>query len=141
MTQELIRHAIESIGRLQQATNPPLIEVLRPWMVITGLTFKDALHVSYADLQGGLDAIHEKLNGVLDVLDEDQLQEAACRCLKTVTVYGEMMKDGDVAVRHGQNIEWDGNAWNYVTDPKLRQRGSSKSYAQAMTAVREMVGT
>lgn len=140
MSQEMIRHAIQSIARLQQATNPPLIEVLRPWMVITGLTFKDALHVSYEDLQRGLDAVHEKLSGVLDVLDEDQLQEAACRSLKTVTVYGEMMTDGDVAVRHGQNIDWDGSSWNYVTDPKLRQRGASKSYAEALAAVREIVG-
>lgn len=141
MPQSTIREAIESIARLQQATNPPIIEVLRPWMIVTGLTFKDALHVSYADLQKGLDAIHDKLSGVLDVLDEDQLQEAACRSLKTVTVYGEMITDGDVAVRHGQNIEWDGSAWNYVTDPKLRQRGSSKSYAEALTTVRQIVGS
>jgi len=141
MSQTTLKDAILEIRKLEDDTNVPIIDILRPWMAITGLTFKDALHLTPADAINGLIAVHKKLGEVLDVLDEDQLQEAACRCLKTVTVYGELITDGDVAVRHGQNIQWDGNTWVFITDPKMRQRGSSKSYSEALKIVREFIGS
>ncbi len=137
MPQITIKEAIQEIGSLTD--DKPIIDILRPWMAITGLTFKDALHLSHGEAIEGLKAVHNKLGEVLDVLDEDQLQEAACRCLKDITVYGEMMSHGDVTVRHGQNLNWDGTAWIYISDPKLRQRDSSKSYAEALKIVREIV--
>lgn len=139
MPQNTIKGAIQEIAGLMEDTNVPIIDVLRPWMAITGLSFKDALHLTHHDALKGLAAVYGKLGEVLDVLDEDQLQEAACRCLKTITVYGEMITDGTVAVRHGQNIEWDGNNWAFITDPKMRQRGTSKSYSEALKIVREIV--
>ena len=141
MPQITLKEAIAEIGNLRESPNVPIIDVLRPWMAITGLTFKDALHLTHNDAIEGLLRVHTKLAEVLDVLDEDQIQEAACRCLKTVTVYGEMITDGTVAVRHGQNIAWDGSTWHYTADPKMRQRGSTKSYSEALAAVREAMGT
>jgi len=141
MSQITLKEAIVEIGNLTENTNLPIIDILRPWMAITGLTFKDALHLTHNDAVEGLLRVHTKLAEVLDVLDEDQIQEAACRCLKTVTIYGEMITDGTVAVRHGQNIVWDGSDWHFTADPKMRQRGSSKSYREALTAVRELMGT
>lgn len=141
MPQITMKDAIREIKTLAEDTNVPIIDVLRPWMVLTGLTFKDALHLTHHDAIEGLMRVYAKLAEVLDVLDDDQIQEAACRCLKNITVYGEMITDGEVALRHGQTISWDGSTWHYTTDPKLRQRGSSKSYAEALNAVREMLGT
>jgi len=140
MPQITMKDAIREIKTLSEDTNVPIIDVLRPWMVITGLTFKDALHLTHHDAIEGLMRVYAKLAEVLDVLDDDQVQEAACRCLKRITVYGEMITDGTVAVRHGQNVEWDGASWLYTADPKLRQRGSTKSYREALAAVREIVG-
>jgi hypothetical protein len=137
---QTIKEAIASIKDLEEKTNAPLIDVLRPWMTITGLGFKDALHLVHQDLIKGLMRVHDKLGESLDIFDEDQLQEAACRCLGRVTVYGEMITDGDIAIRHGQNIEWDGATWVYIADAKMRQRGTSKSYPVALAAVREIVG-
>jgi len=137
---QTIKDAINSIKDLETKTNAPLIDVLRPWMTITGLGFKDALHLVHQDLVEGLMRVHEKLGESLDIFDEDQLQEAACRCLGRVTVYGDMITDGDIAIRHGQNIEWDGTMWLYISDPKMRQRGTTKSYTQALATVREIVG-
>jgi len=141
MSQITLKEAIQEVSKIKEGANLPIIDILRPWMAITGLTFKDALHLTHKDAVEGLMRVHTKLSEVLDVLDEDQIQEAACRCLKTVTVYGEMITDGTVAVRHGQNIAWDGTTWHYTADPKMRQRGTTKSYAEALGAVREMMGT
>ena len=140
MPQITLKQAIVEIGNLRENTNVPIIDILRPWMAITGLTFKDALHLTHRDALDGLMRVYGKLGDVIDVLDEDQIQEAACRCLKTVTVYGEMITDGTVAVRHGQNIAWDGTTWHYTADPKMRQRGSTKVYAEALAAVRGAMG-
>ena len=137
---QTVKESIASLKNLDPDTNAPLIDVLRPWMVITGLGFKDALHLVHKDLVEGLMRVFKKLGDSLDIFDEDQLQEAACRCLGRVTVYGEMIIDGDTGIRHGQNIEWDGSTWNYITDAKMRQRGTSKSYPEALKTVREIVG-
>lgn len=137
---QTIKDAIASLKTLDHETNAPIIDVLRPWMVITGLGFKDALHLVQQDVIEGLMRVHNKLGESLDIFDDDQLQEAACRCLGRVTVYGEMITDGETAIRHGQNIEWDGSTWVYIADAKMRQRGTSTSYPEALKAVREIVG-
>jgi len=138
---QTIKDAIASLRDLDQDTNAPLIDVLRPWMLVTGLGFKDALHLVHKDLIEGLMRVYKKLGDSIDIFDEDQLQEAACRCLGRVTVYGEMITDGDGdGIRHGQNIEWDGNTWNYIADAKMRLRGASKSYPEALKTVQEIVG-
>lgn len=140
MTQVSIKEAINSLEALLDSAKVKLIDVLRPWMVITNLEFKDAVHLNYGAALEGLLNVHSKLKEMTDVLDDDQLQEAACRCLKDITVYGEDITDGEIAVRHSQKLSWDGNNWNYTADPKLRQRGTSKSYLEALAAVREMMG-
>jgi hypothetical protein len=137
---QTVKDAIASIANIGHDTNSPLIDILRPWMTITGLGFKDALHLVHHDLIEGLMRVHNKLGESLDIFDEDQLQEAACRCLGRVTVYGEMITDGDIAIRHGQNIEWDGTTWVFISDPKMRMRGTSKSYPEALATVQKIVG-
>jgi|GEM_PF-3769515 len=132
------------IGGLAQmlegnAATTPLIKLLRPWLVITGLEFKDAVHLTSETLWAGYGAVSSKLGEVLDVLDDDQLREAACRCLGSVTVYGELIQEGDVAVHHGITISWTGSQWAHVTDPKLRLRETSDSFANALVAVSEIL--
>lgn len=140
MTQHSIKDAIASTRDLRERGRLPLLDVLRPWMAITGLGFKDALHLTHDDLVEGLVRVHARLGDSLDIFDEDQLQEAACRCLGSVTVYAEMITDGELAVRHGQNIEWDGGKWVYISDPKMRMRETASSYREALRAVREQLG-
>lgn len=136
MTNMTTREAIAGLRHLHENVNVPIIELLRPWMIITGLDFKDAIHLTADDLVKQLLRVHAKLGDSLDLLDEDQLQEAACRCLKKITVYADPVDDGEVAVRHGQDVDWDGTSWVYITDPKLRMRESSKHYSEAIAAVR-----
>ena len=140
MTQISIKEAINSLEALLDSAKVKLIDVLRPWMVITNLEFEDAVHLNYGAALEGLLSVHSKLKEMTDVLDDDQLQEAACRCLKSIVVYGDDITDGEIAVRRSQRISWDGNNWNYTADPSLRQRGTSKSYLEALAAVREMMG-
>jgi hypothetical protein len=119
------------------AEKTPLIKLLRPWLVITGLDFKDAVHLTSDALWSAYQSINTKLGEVIDVLDDDQLREAACRCLGSVTVYGEMIQEGDVAVHHGITISWTGNRWAYVTDSKLRLRETSSSFVEGLAAINE----
>lgn len=140
MSQITIKEAVREIQYLDGGCNHPLIRVMRPWMVITGLSLEDAIHLNYDETVRNLVLVHRKLGELLDILDEDQLQETACRCLKEIVVYGELVTDGDTAIRQRQVIAWDGDTWQYITDPKLRQRGSSKSYVTALADVREAMG-
>jgi hypothetical protein len=134
MTQNSIKEAVGSLVSLRE--DLPLIDLMRPWLVITGLEFTDAVHLTCSELVAGLEKVRDRLGDSIDLLDEDQLQEAACRCIKKVTVYGDPMIDGDFAVRSGRTIEWDGSRWIYVSDPKLRLTESSQHYAAALEAVR-----
>jgi len=141
MTQISIKDAIRSIEVLTEGVKKAtLLDVLRPWTVITDLSFQDALHLNYENTFEGLLRVYGKLREMTDVLDEDQLRETACRSLKDITIYGEDITDGEIAVRYSQTLSWDGTHWNYTADPKLRQRGTSKSYVEALAAVREMMG-
>lgn len=133
-----LRDTVRQIGQLNDAK--PLIDFLRCWMDITDLDFKDAIHLSYPDLLDALRRVSTKLSDSVDLFDEDQLQEAACRCLKSITVYGDMITDRDVAVRQSQRIEWDGTAWHYMGDPTLRKRAEASSYRDALEAVKQSLG-
>ena len=84
MTQISIKEAINSLEALLDSAKVKLIDVLRPWMVITNLEFEDAVHLNYEVAVKGLWNVHNKLKEMTDVLDDDQLQEAACRCLKSI---------------------------------------------------------
>lgn len=134
------KDAIARLGDLTAHTHLPLIQLLQPWMVITGLEFKDAVHLTHFSLLQKLVHVHSKLGDSLDILDEDQLREAACRCFKRITVYGDFIGDGDIVLRHGQDIDWDGSTWNFISDPKLRMRETSKLYVDALAAVKERTG-
>jgi len=136
-----IKDTIASLKHLHENVNVPLIDLMRPWMVITGLDFKDAVHLTADGLVQALLRVHGKLGDSLDLLDEDQLQEAACRCIKKVTVYGDLVDGGDGARSHGQDLSWDGSTWNFVVDPKLRMRETSKRYLEALAAVKERLGS
>lgn len=135
-----LKDTINEIATLRDNPDATIMDALRPWMVITGLSFKDALHLSYPQVTEGLFAVYNKLEDVIDVLDDDQIQEAACRSLKKITVVGDTITDGDVAVRSGKDISWDGTTWAWISDPKLRQRNTSKSYREALSAVLEELG-
>jgi hypothetical protein len=141
MPQISIKDAIAGLRHLPENVNVPIIDLMRPWMTLTGLEFKDAVHMTADDLVKKLLAVHAKLGDSLDLLDEDQLQEAACRCLKKITVYGDLVGEGDIVLSHGQDVSWDGSTWNFVVDPKLRMRQTSKHYLEAITAVKELLAT
>lgn len=118
-----------------------LIDMMRPWLVITGLDFKDVVHLTVEDLWTALGRIHDKLGGIIDVLDGDQLREAACRVIGSVTVHSdEPVAEDGVVIHSGLTVSWDGGAWQYVTDPKMRLRESAGTYAEALAAVRRMLG-
>jgi len=140
MTDISIKNTIAGLRHLHENVNVPLIDLLRPWMVITNLDFKDGVHLTADDLVQKLLRVHAKLGDSLDLLDEDQLQEAACRCLKKITVYGELIEDGEIILKHGQDIEWDGSTWIFICDPKLRLRETSKLYLNALEAVKQRLG-
>ena len=126
-----------SVNRDPSATTTPLIDLMRPWLVITGLDFKDVVHLSSGEMWSALERVHAKVGGILDVLDDDQLRETACRMIGSVTLHEEdpVVEDG-VVLHGGTTISWDGSAWQYVSDPKLRMRDSTKTYAEALSAVR-----
>jgi hypothetical protein len=135
-----IKESIAGLKPLHENINVPLIELLRPWMIIAGLEFKDGVHLTADDLVQKLLRVYAKLGDSLDLLDEDQLREAACRCLKKITVYGDFIEDGDIVFKHGQDIEWDGSTWVFISDPKLRLRETSKLYEHALDAIKQRLG-
>jgi hypothetical protein len=139
MTDHSIKDAVVRIPSLD-GSKSPMLEFMRAWMIITGLDFEDVVLLSYEELVGGLARVSAKLVGSLDIFDEDQAQEAACRCLGKVVVAGPIIEDADVAVRTSQRIEWDGSTWNYTADPRMRVRGVSKSFTVAVAAVKEVLG-
>ena len=118
----------------------PLVDLLRVWMVITDLEIMDAMHLSVSELGEHLISIHEKLSGILDVVDEDQLQEAACRQIGKINIYGDFIQEGEVAERMKLTVSWDGGKWLYITDPKLRMTESCGNYKSAKNAIFEMLG-
>jgi hypothetical protein len=142
-----IKQTIRDIGRLTERRSDmddfkamatvPLIDMMRPWLVITNLDFKDVVHVSVEEIWSALCRVHDKLGGILDVLEEDQMRETACRMIASVTVRdADPVVDGDILLHCGTTISWDGGSWQYVSDPKLRMRASAKTYAEALEAVR-----
>jgi hypothetical protein len=141
MPQTNIKDAIAGLRDIPEDSKVPLIDLMRPWMAITGLEFKDVVHLTAQDLGTKLRAIHTKFGDSLDLFDEDQLREAACRCMQKVTVYGELIKDGDVAVRQSQDMIWDGTTWTFVVDPRMRLRQTSKSYVESLAAVKEQLSS
>jgi hypothetical protein len=137
MTQA-IKTAITSLKNLKLGApfgEEPLISLIRPWMIITDLELLDAIHLNLNDLREQLSSIRDSLTDVIDIVDEDQLQEAACRKIKSINVYADMIPDRDVAERAKLTINWDGGKWLYITDPKLRMTESSTSYKEARKAV------
>lgn len=138
-----IKTTIKSLKALKlgpDVQQEPLINLIRPWMIITDLELIDAIHLDVESLQNQLSDIRDSLKDVIDIVDEDQLQEAACRKLKTVHIYGDMIQDEDIAERAKLTINWDGGKWVYITDPKLRMTESSNSYLEAKEAVCQMLG-
>jgi len=135
MSQVTIKQAISHIGDLKE--DSPLLDVLRPWMIITGLELKDAIHVNFIQMLQGLKHIYAKLGPVVDVMEEDQLQEASCRYLGTITVYGDFIEEGGLALQQSQRITWQNGKWHFTADPSLRQRGESSVYLDALKQVKE----
>lgn len=117
-----------------------LVDLFQPWLIITDLELKDVIHLSAGDLGANLRDIRDSLSGLTDVIDDDQLQEAACRKIKRIDIYGEYIEDATVAERQKVTLNWDGAKWMYVCDPKLRQQESCASYKGAKAAVFEMLG-
>jgi hypothetical protein len=114
-----------------------LLDYFQVWMEVTGLEFKDVLHLKPSSLQEGTARIAKRLGNSLDLFDNDQLQEAACRCLENIVVIGEPIVDNGVSVEKKDILSWDGNAWVCVIDPKMRIRENYPTFKQALAAVRK----
>lgn len=145
MPQESIRTAIESIpevvGDSDRITSAISIQkLLKPWLIITGLELKDALHQTPDRLRDDLQTVYSGLRAVLGLLPEDQLQEAACRLLGTFEIYGEAISDGTFSIEQSCSISWDGNGWLFISDPKLRLRETAQTYQKAVAEVRKILG-
>lgn len=138
MTQFSVKTSIQNISQKRLA-DTPLITVLRYWMTITGLDFKDAIHVSFEEMSRDLENIHDRLASVVDVLDDDQAQEAACRLLEQIHIYSDDMDDEEVSARSRITVKWDGSAWQFICDPKLRLRESKPRFVDAREAVLKML--
>lgn len=136
-----IETIVDGAGNVR--SNVGLIDVLRPWLVLTGLEMHDFLHYSWERLTQPLSRVHAMLASVLGVLDEDQAQEAACRLLKEVSILGELIEDEGVAERLKIDIKWDdaSKSWLWLSDPKLRNRASAPRFVEARDAVLEMLGS
>ena len=132
-----IKEAILSIANLGEGSSIRVI--MRPWMIITGLSCRDAVNMAMPQMLKGLKQAHEKLADSVDIFDEDQLQEAACRCLGEVTMYGDTLDEEDeyFAQEASFKMQWQGGSWHFCVDPRSRQRESSKSYHEALAAGRE----
>lgn len=130
-------------GTLRTSTS--LMDVLRPWLIITGLDVQDLLHKPWTELVAPLLRIHKKLPSVLSILDEDQAQEAACREIKSVDVFSDLNDDFfeevDLAGRTKITVAWDDllEKWVWIGDPKLRIRETSRRFIEARDSVREML--
>lgn len=127
-------------------TSASLMDVLGPWLILTGLEVHDLLHKSWGDLVAPLLRIHKKLASVLSILDADQAQEAACREIKSVDIFDALseallFEEIDFAERTKVTITWDeaSSKWVWIGDPKLRNRETSSRYVEARDAVREML--
>lgn len=133
-----IKEAVLSIQNLTDGS--PLIRYLRPWLVITDLEFQDAVNVSFNHIKDGLRRVSEKLSGSVDIFDDDQLREAACRCLKEITLHGDIVEGPEGPYAASFKMEWKGDNWHYISDPRLRQKCASKSYGEVRKAGLEYLG-
>lgn len=153
MSQNTIQQAINDIQNLTQkhgavlkegqAGEVPLAKLLRPWLAITDLELEDALALSATELWEQLSKVDKGLSGYLAVMgstpDPSQLQEAACRLMGGFTIAGSNVVEGDIEITQKMSIVFEGGAWIYVTDPKLRIRESAADFKTALKAVRQML--
>lgn len=136
-----MKDTIRSLRKLKLGSpdEEPVIHLIGPWMTVTDLELMDVIHLPLCQIVSDLVTIREALSDVVDVMDDDQVQEAACRKIGKLNVYGDMIQDAGVAERAKITINWDGGRWLYITDPKLRMTESSVSYKTAKEAVFQML--
>lgn len=147
MSQNTFQQALSSIEDLPKKKAPevPLHDLIRPWLAITDLGIREALQLSAEQIHQNLCAVHEGLASYLKVMgtspDPDELQEAACRLIGQMDVLGEGFNDGDITMQHKMTIKFEGGAWVYIADSKLRLRQSKEFFQEALSEVRSMLAT
>lgn len=139
-----IKSAFKTIGDLLRNDGLgglTFAEMMHLWISITDLELKDVIHLTPAQTQRELTLVHEKLRDVVDILDGDQLQEAACRLIKNVKVHRDPLGDIDFSVESGVDLNWDGNRWRFVSDPKLRLQEGAATYREALGKIQDMLNS
>lgn len=145
MSQTTLQQALTSIESLPKAkaAEVPLHDLIRPWLAITDLGIREALHITAEHLHRDLCAVHEGLASYLKVMgttpDPDELREAACRLIGQMEVLGDGFVDGDIEMRNKVPLKFEGGVWVYWSDPKLRMRQTKENFREALVEVREML--
>lgn len=135
-----MKQAIRSIEPLlEKRSLATFLEVFRPWLTLTDLGILDVLHLPHGILRDKLELVHSELSKILDVLTEEQAQEAAARLLAPITVYASVTDLFD-ARPSGSSLVWDGANWLFVCDPRTRLRDTRATYREALAEVRRHLG-
>lgn len=139
MIQISIKETVQDLPRLldKDPETIALIHTIRPWMFITGLEFHHVILLPVKRLIGDLRKVSATIGAVVDVFDETQAQEAACRAIAKIDIITEVVIEGVVSQRV-QPLEWDGKTWHYFSDPVLHLKESAQSYVQARDAILRM---
>jgi len=145
MSQTTLQQALGSIESLptKKAPDVPLHDLIRPWLAITDLGIREALHITAEHLHRDLCAVHNGLASYLKVMgttpDPDELQEAACRLIGQMEVLGDGFVDGDISMQSKVPLKFEGGTWVYWSDPKMRMRQTKATFREALVEVREML--
>lgn len=135
-----MKQAVRSIGpMLEKKSLATFLDVFRPWLTLTDLDIMDVLHVPHGLLSNKLERVHTELSRLLDVLTDEQAQEAAVRILAPITVHASVSDPFDQRPS-GATLVWDGANWLFVCDPRTRQRDTRATYREALAAVRRHLG-
>jgi hypothetical protein len=147
MTQITIQQALDDIEvqirKGGRAEDIPLRQLLRPWLILTDLEWQEGMDLSAGKIWRDLQAVHQGLASYLKVMGSTpnpvELQEAACRLIGEFQIRGADVTDGDINLTSHSTISFEGGAWVYVTDARLRLRDSKPTFREALREVRQML--
>lgn len=143
MTQD-IRDLVRSLKKLfDEPDKVRLRDVLHPWSVLGEVHGPGLLDYRWEDLVFLLKEVYSRLAPVLDVLDEDQTREAACRAIGKFVVFGPKTLDEETQLEVGLRflIAWENDAWVYYADPKTRIPSKCDTYVEARAEVAQLLET
>lgn len=146
MTQITIQQALSDFGFLhdqgKRVQDVPLKELLRPWLVVTGLEWREAVDCSVGQIWRDLQVANQGVSSYLKVMGEENpvdLREFSCRLIGRFTVMGEDIRDENVTATTRLTITFENGAWFYVSDTKLRLRDSRPTFSEALHEVRQIL--